>query len=192
MSHSTTPLNPCPAAGFCTAVFGLIPTLDRRDLLLQAVESIKRQTYPAHEVIVVSDGGTDDSGSAVASAPDIIFIQQPNLGARIASNTGIARATGDWVCFLDDDDLWHADKLQATVNYLESHPEAQAINNPVWFFGDREDAPRVHSVFGAISWLATWMNATRTSLAMIHLRTILITCGSMARVFVFCFSETAE
>ena len=78
----------------------------------------------------------------------------------IARNTGIARATGDWVCFLDDDDLWHADKLQATVNYLESHPEAQAINNPVWFFGDREDAPRVHSVFGAISWLATWMNAT--------------------------------
>jgi glycosyltransferase involved in cell wall biosynthesis len=120
----------------------VIPTLERRQLLLQAVESVKRQIFPAYEVIVVSDGGTDDSAQAVADRwPDVAFIRQPNLGRAVACNTGIARATGDWICFLDDDDLWHEEKLQVTANYIAAHPEAEAINNPIWFFGERDDSP---------------------------------------------------
>ncbi|MGH7213844.1 MAG: glycosyltransferase family A protein [Tepidisphaeraceae bacterium] len=120
----------------------IIPTLNRRDYVLEAVRSVKEQTYPAHEIIVVVDGGTDDTPEALRAAwPDVIVYTQPNLGRAVACNTGVSIATGEWVCFLDDDDLWHREKLAATVRHLHERPECRAVRNPVWFFTDSDAAP---------------------------------------------------
>ena len=113
----------------------IIATYNRKDYLLQAVQSVVEQSYPAHEIIVVVDGSTDGSADAVRQRfPDAKVMEQPNLGRSVASNFGVAVATGDWVCFLDDDDLWHQEKLAKAARYLAENPDCLALNNPVWYF----------------------------------------------------------
>jgi len=120
----------------------VISTYNRRDYVLETVESVHRQTYPAHEIIVVVDGGTDDTVARVRERyPDVVIVEQPNLGRSIAANSGIARATGEWICILDDDDLWHREKLEVSAQYINDNPDCMALNNPVWFFATKEDGP---------------------------------------------------
>ncbi len=120
----------------------VIATHRRPDYALQAIQSVERQTHPAHEIIVVVDGGSDDTAARVRAAhPAAVVVEQENLGPSVAHNTGVAAATGEWVCFLDDDDLWHREKLEATAAYLADHPGCRAVRNPVWFFTDRADGP---------------------------------------------------
>lgn len=118
----------------------VIATYNRPDYVLEAVRSVREQTYPAHQIIVVDDGGSDDrtANAVTQTYPEVCFYRQPNLGPSIAHNSGVALATGDWICFLDDDDLWHREKLAETVEYLKAHPDCQAVRNPVWFFSAEE------------------------------------------------------
>lgn len=120
----------------------VIATHRRPDLVLQAIRSVEEQTLPAHEIIVVVDGGADDTAARVRAAhPTAVVLEQSNLGPSVAHNTGVAHATCEWVCFLDDDDLWHRDKLRLTAEHLEAHPDCRAVRNPVWFFTNRADGP---------------------------------------------------
>ncbi|MGC9261050.1 MAG: glycosyltransferase family 2 protein [Phycisphaerae bacterium] len=115
----------------------IIATYNRKDYLLQAIQSVAEQTYPAHEITVVVDGSTDGSADAVRRCfPSVRVIEQPNLGRSIARNTGVAAATGDWICFLDDDDLWHREKLAKTMKYLAANPDCGAVNTWFWCFSD--------------------------------------------------------
>lgn len=117
-------------------ISAIIATFNRNGFAQEAVRSVLEQTAPAHETIVVVDGSTDDTAKAIrARFPHVRVIEQVNLGRSVARNTGVAAATGDWVAFLDDDDLWHRDKLERTCCYLAIHPECRALNNPVWIFG---------------------------------------------------------
>lgn len=120
----------------------IIATYNRRQYVLETIQSVKEQTYQYHEIIVVVDGSQDGTSHSIRQAhPDVIVYEQPNLGRSVARNTGVALSSGDWVCFIDDDDLWHKDKLKATATYIDLHPLCQAINNPVWFFCETEDGP---------------------------------------------------
>ena len=90
----------------------VITTYNRKDYLLETIKSVVSQTCQPHEIIVVSDGSMDGTAEAVKAAyMDVILVEQPNLGRSAARNTGVAHATGDWICFLDDDDLWHQSKI---------------------------------------------------------------------------------
>lgn len=125
----------------------VISTYNRSKYVLEAIASVSLQTFAAHEIIVVSDGSIDGTVDAVRNEyPGVVVIEQPNRGVSIARNTGVARASGDWVCFVDDDDLWHRNKLQATADYLAAHPDCLAVRNPVWFFSETSDGPE--SAFG--------------------------------------------
>lgn len=95
----------------------VIPTHNRQDLIQRAVDSALAQTYQQIEVIVVSDGSTDDTASVVnkicSSDKRVSFIEySPGKGGNHARNTGIKAAKGEWVAFLDDDDEWHAAKIE--------------------------------------------------------------------------------
>jgi glycosyltransferase involved in cell wall biosynthesis len=125
----------------------VIATYNRRGMVLDAIRSVVEQSARAHQVIVVVDGSTDGTATAVRQRyPDVCLIEQPNRGPSVAHNAGIAAATGDWVCFLDDDDLWHRDKLAATSEYLSKHRDCRACNNPVWWFS--ADASETMTPFG--------------------------------------------
>lgn len=103
-------------------ITALIPTYNCERYICETVDSVLAQTYPAHEVIVVDDGSTDQTQAVLTRyGPRIKYIRQANAGPPAARNTGIAQATGDFIALLDSDDLWVPEKLQRQVDYLESH-----------------------------------------------------------------------
>jgi glycosyltransferase involved in cell wall biosynthesis len=125
------------------AVSVVIATYNRRDMVAECVRSVLEQTEPAHQVVVVSDGSKDDTVAHLkATFPSILVLEQINLGESVARNHGIAHCTGNWISFLDDDDLWHRDKMRETVAYLRQHPDCQAVATPSWYFLDKDSGPR--------------------------------------------------
>ncbi len=108
----------------------IIPTFNRAATLPRAVESVLRQTHPAHEVIIVDDGSTDSTSHVVASlvAKDgrIRCIRQENLGAPAARNAGVAVAKGDYIAFQDSDDEWN-EAFLARLLALHTRPKFVAF-----------------------------------------------------------------
>jgi len=108
-------------------VSAVIPTYNRTSQTVAAVESVLAQTYPNVEVIVVDDGSKDGSGKLVEEFVNqkfnaghrVFFVSQPNQGASAARNTGIAKAHGDLIGFLDSDDVWFPEKLEWQLKALE-------------------------------------------------------------------------
>ena len=120
----------------------IVTTYQRREFAIQALQSILDQTRPADEVILVIDGSTDGTAAAVRhQLPTVRVIEQPNLGRSIALNTAAHAANCSFLCFLDDDDLWHREKLEETERYLTGNPECRALRNPVWFFATSHAGP---------------------------------------------------
>jgi glycosyltransferase involved in cell wall biosynthesis len=117
----------------------IIPTSGRPHLVVEAVESIVRQTYRPAEVIVVLDG-PDDITRAALEAWDVIVVEQARSGVAVARNTGIARSTASWLTFLDDDDMWHPDRLRVTAEFLRDEPRCRAFNAGYWNFADADSA----------------------------------------------------
>jgi hypothetical protein len=98
----------------------VIPTYNRVQQPITAIESVLAQTYSNVEIIVVNDGSTDGSDEAIQRfinqkmnrCHEIIYVDQPNQGASAARNTGIAKARGEYIAFLDSDDVWLPQKLE--------------------------------------------------------------------------------
>jgi len=106
----------------------VIPTRNRRELLLRTLHSVLRQREVALSVIVVDEAGTDGSADAVRALADprVRVVRHPvRRGVAQARNTGLEHVRTPWVAFVDDDDLWAPDKLAAQLEALRSHPEAQ-------------------------------------------------------------------
>ena len=97
----------------------VIPTRDREPWLLQALRSVLAQREVSLEVVVVDDGSDDGTRSSVAALADPrvrLLANGASLGVAAARNRGVAAATGRWIAFLDDDDLWAPDKLRLQLS----------------------------------------------------------------------------
>jgi glycosyltransferase involved in cell wall biosynthesis len=106
----------------------IIPTYNRAGMLKEALESALAQNRLPDEIVVVDDGSTDNTAQVVAGfGAKIRYIQQKNAGPSAARNHGIAIATGEFVAFLDSDDLWPKDRLQRQLAALEKHPDLDFI-----------------------------------------------------------------
>ena len=116
---------PDPASSALPRVSVVVPTHNRAQWLPRAVGSVLAQTWTDFELIVVDDHSTDDTPTVVARLTDhrIRSFRHPrNTGQSGALNTGIARAHGEYVAFLDDDDEWLPGKLAAQVALLDAAP----------------------------------------------------------------------
>lgn len=104
----------------------VIPAYNSACILPDAIDSILAQTRPVHEVIVVDDGGADDTeGVCGRYGERVRYLRHAeNRFASAARNTGFEAATGDWLAFLDADDIWDSEKLELQLAALEQHPEA--------------------------------------------------------------------
>jgi glycosyltransferase involved in cell wall biosynthesis len=101
----------------------IIPAFNYARYLREAIDSVFAQTYPALEVIVVDDGSTDDTPAVLAAYGDRIrAIRQQNHGVSAARNTGINAARGEYIAFLDADDVWRPAKLEAQMARFDADP----------------------------------------------------------------------
>jgi glycosyltransferase involved in cell wall biosynthesis len=112
----------------------IIPTYNRKLWLQQAIDSVLAQTYPNVEVIVIDDGSTDGTREALLPhyGEQIRYVYQDNQGESHARNHGIALAQGEYLAFLDSDDLWLPEKLAQQVGYLNLHPLSGAVFCLAW------------------------------------------------------------
>jgi glycosyltransferase involved in cell wall biosynthesis len=105
----------------------VIPAFDRERFLADAIQSVLDQTYQPLEVIVVDDGSRDRSAAVARSFPGVHVIEQKHAGPGAARNRGIAASRGDFLAFLDSDDVMPADKLELQVAYLREHPDVGCV-----------------------------------------------------------------
>jgi glycosyltransferase involved in cell wall biosynthesis len=102
----------------------IIPVFNGERYLREAIESIFNQTYRPLEVIVADDGSTDRTPNIVGSYREqIVSLRQANAGPAAARNLGVSAARGEFVAFLDADDLWHPEKLARQMARFAARPE---------------------------------------------------------------------
>ena len=106
-------------------VSAIIPTYNEAELVVAAVKSALQQSWPSMEVIVIDDGSTDDTRALLEPLSNRIrYVFQSNAGRPAARNRGLALATGEFVAFLDADDVWYPEKIARQLAGLKRHPEA--------------------------------------------------------------------
>ena len=113
----------------------IIPTYNRKDYVQAAVDSVLAQSHAETEVIVVDDGSSDGTGQVLTEryGGQIQYLWQENGGRSRARNRGLAQATGIYVAFLDDDDLYLPNKLASQGAYLSREPEIDLVASGVYF-----------------------------------------------------------
>lgn len=98
----------------------IVPCYNAAPWVGAALQSVAAQTLPAHEIICIDDGSTDQTCAAIeASGVKARLLQTPHLNAAAARNAGIAAATGDWIAFQDADDLWYPEHLARAAGLLQ-------------------------------------------------------------------------
>ena len=104
-------------------VTSIIPAFNREKYIAEAIESVLNQTYRNIEIIVIDDGSTDNTPRILSSYNGKIkYFLQPNSGASAARNSGISKASGDFISFLDSDDLWEKNKISLQMECFENNP----------------------------------------------------------------------
>lgn len=129
----------------------IIPTYNRLHFLKEAVASVFGQTYTNFELIVVDDGSTDGTRDFVAGlANPVRYVRQENAGPSSARNRGFVEARGEFITFLDSDDLWQPTKLAAQIALMRNEPEATVCyTDEIWIRrGKRINQGKRHRKYG--------------------------------------------
>jgi len=101
----------------------IIPTYNRCELTLRAVDSVLAQSLTDFQLILVNDGSTDGTEELADRYRNrLIYLEQKNLGVSAARNLGIKAADSPYIAFLDSDDCWFDTKLQAHADFIEANP----------------------------------------------------------------------
>jgi len=119
----------------------IIPSFNCESYIAETINSVLNQTFRDVEVIVVDDGSTDRTREIVAAfGASVRLVAQDNAGRCAARNRGIREAGGEYICLLDHDDYWFADKLARQMAEFQRHPEAGGVYSAFIFWcGDNDD-----------------------------------------------------
>ena len=114
-------------------ISAVITTFNRSSIVPDAIKSIAAQTVQVNEIIVVDDGSSDETNKTVLKAFGGItipcrYVLKENGGMASSLNRGIKEASGDWIAFLDDDDLWHVDHIERCLEIAAHFPELGCIS----------------------------------------------------------------
>ncbi|QKJ30434.1 glycosyltransferase [Mucilaginibacter mali] len=131
----------------------IMPAFNAEKHMAESVETVINQTYQNWELIIVNDGSTDSTGAIAQqyalADKRIKLINQQNKKLSAARNTGIKASTGDWIAFLDADDLWVTDKLEKQIDIINTNPDIGLVFSDGYIFNDGDmntDFP-----YGAVS-----------------------------------------
>jgi glycosyltransferase involved in cell wall biosynthesis len=125
--QGSEPQMPAPAGSPRVSV--LLPTYNRAHFLIEAIQSVLRQSLVDLELIVVDDGSSDETQAAVShiADPRVRLLRQDHRGTATALNTGLAAARGQYIARIDDDDVWLPHLLATEVAVLDAHPEVGLV-----------------------------------------------------------------
>jgi glycosyltransferase involved in cell wall biosynthesis len=113
----------------------ILPVFNGERYLSEALDSILAQTYRPLEVIVVDDGSTDNTARIIRGYGNKIrYLRQHNTGPAAARNRGLIEAQGEFISFLDQDDLWHKEKLTRQMSHFEIYHELEVCIGHVLCF----------------------------------------------------------
>lgn len=118
----------------------IIPVYNGEKYLTEAISSILRQTYKCWEIIVIDDGSTDSSAKIARSFDSQVryFKNEVNRGLATTLNRGIGLCQGEYITFLDQDDLWVEDKLTWQIQAFLDNPQLEAVFGHVQQFKSPE------------------------------------------------------
>ncbi|MCD6386315.1 glycosyltransferase [Candidatus Sumerlaeota bacterium] len=122
----------------------IIPTYNRATFIVEAVESVLGQTFRDFELIVVDDDSRDATPEVLAPYfGRLRYIAQPHQGPAAARNTGIQEASGEFIAFLDSDDLWLPEKLQRQIEFFHHNPDILICQTQeIWLRNNKEVKPK--------------------------------------------------
>ena len=133
----------------------VVPVFNGARFLEDAVQSIEAQTWRPIEIIVVDDGSTDGTPDVIERIGDrVVALRQSNLGPPAARNAGVRAASGDFIAFLDADDLWLPEKLAVQMARFEARPELElcvGIARNWWIDELRHEADGTPDTMGGVS-----------------------------------------
>jgi len=113
----------------------IIPTYNRPQQTIEAVQSVRAQTLHDLDCIVVDDGSTDDTAERLAILDDsrLRIVRQDHRGVAAARNHGVALASSPWIAFLDSDDRWLPRKLERQMAYMAANPSLRiSQTDEIW------------------------------------------------------------
>lgn len=102
----------------------IMPSWNTSNFIAESIQSVIDQTYENWELIIVDDCSTDNTDDVVAKFTDKrirYFKNEKNSGAALSRNRALREARGEWIAFLDSDDLWNPDKLEHQINFMNEH-----------------------------------------------------------------------
>lgn len=105
----------------------IIPVYNAERHITAAIESILAEQYPSLEIIAVDDGSIDGSAQILKNFPEVTYYYQTNKGPAAARNFGISQSKGEFILFLDADDLFPKGKIRLQLTPLLSQPELQVV-----------------------------------------------------------------
>lgn len=108
----------------------VIPTFNHSDFVLQAINSVKNQSVPIKEIIIIDDGSTDETSEILQRVDGIKYHRQDNMGAHNAINRGIELSSGSHIAILNDDDLFQTFHINQAVDNLVNHGASICFSNP--------------------------------------------------------------
>lgn len=119
----------------------IVPLHNGAQFIAEALRSVCEQDYPALETIVVDDGSTDDGPAIAASFRGVRVVAQRNSGNATARNRGIDEARGDYLTFLDQDDVWLPGKVGTQLDFMLDRPELLFCYGLTEFFLQQRPSP---------------------------------------------------
>ena len=133
----------------------VVPTYNYGRFITKALESVKCQTYPPYEVIVIDDGSYDGTAEVIKALDwRLRYVIQERAGVSAARNRGVAESGGDYIAFLDADDLWEPTKLEKQLKKFLEDPELGMVHCGMREFDNDTGRTLALHLSGGTGWVA--------------------------------------
>jgi glycosyltransferase involved in cell wall biosynthesis len=137
----------------------IIPTHNRPEFLTQALDSVRTQIFADYEIIVVSNGESKEmwrqtSHIAMERGASFFALKRGNVCA--ARNYGIVQARGEWIALLDDDDIWHPNKLERQVSEARASGADMVVPDYIEFYADGREILREPRLFPGYNYTSSY------------------------------------
>ncbi|MBN2396109.1 MAG: glycosyltransferase [Candidatus Atribacteria bacterium] len=160
----------------------IIPTYNCSLFLPEAIDSVLEQTFQDYEIIVIDDGSTDETEVVISRyGSNIVYIKQENLGPSAARNRGLNIAIGEYIVFLDADDILLPAKLEMQVSFLDHNQDVDVVYSDGYYNDCFGAGGSEQKLFSQIGLLSTGLGAPIESLKILAIRNAFPIHAAMTR-----------